>query len=131
VRAQAMAAAARAGRPHGMLSVVGVADAELEDLCRAAAAKLGGDTVCSVANLLFPTVSRAPVRPCLPGGGLAELPHARVACACCPPSAPCFPLSLPALRAPARAPNGAMHARARVSGPASRTPTHTKTRAAS
>jgi [acyl-carrier-protein] S-malonyltransferase len=59
VRAEAMAAAARAGgRPHGMLSVVGVPDAELEALCRDAAAKAGAGTVCGVANKLFPTVRR-------------------------------------------------------------------------
>ena len=53
-----MAAAARAadGRPHGMLSVVGLEDAGLEAACREAVAKLGGETVCEVANKLFPTV---------------------------------------------------------------------------
>jgi len=58
VRAEAMAAAARTGsRPHGMLSIVGLKDEELEGLCREAAEQLpGGDTVCVIANRLFPTV---------------------------------------------------------------------------
>ncbi|GBF91835.1 hypothetical protein Rsub_04940 [Raphidocelis subcapitata] len=56
VRAESMAEAARAGgRPHGMLSVVGLGDSELAALCRDAAGRLGPGTVCEVANKLFPT----------------------------------------------------------------------------
>ncbi|KIZ07315.1 (acyl-carrier-protein) S-malonyltransferase [Monoraphidium neglectum] len=56
IRAESMAAAGRAGsRPHGMLSVVGLPDGELEGICREAAEKLGPGTVCVVANYLFPT----------------------------------------------------------------------------
>lgn len=57
VRAEAMAAAAAAGRPHGMLSVVGLGDSELDSICEAAARELPPGTVCQVANRLFPTVS--------------------------------------------------------------------------
>jgi hypothetical protein len=59
VRAEAMAAAAASppgGRPHGMLSVVGLPDAELAAACEEAAGKLGPGTVCEIANYLFPTV---------------------------------------------------------------------------
>ena len=41
VRAESMAAAAAAGQPHGMLSVVGLADADLKKICDAAAAAAG------------------------------------------------------------------------------------------
>ncbi|WIA23708.1 hypothetical protein OEZ85_000395 [Tetradesmus obliquus] len=57
-RGAAMAAAAAAvapgGRSHGMLSVVGLGDADLERLCQEARQQLGGDTVCQLANYLFP-----------------------------------------------------------------------------
>lgn len=33
VRAESMAAAAGMGRPHGMLSVVGLSDADLDAIC--------------------------------------------------------------------------------------------------
>ena len=74
VRAESMAAAAAAGQPHGMLSVVGLADSDLKKICDAAAAAAGpgcvgarrgvrslatltraaSRAVCSVANYLFP-----------------------------------------------------------------------------
>lgn len=50
-----MAAASAAGRPHGMLSVIGLGDDVLEPLCAAAVARGLPDTVCQIANLLFPT----------------------------------------------------------------------------
>lgn len=50
-----MAAASAAGRPHGMLSVIGLGDDALEPLCAAAVARAPPDTVCQIANLLFPT----------------------------------------------------------------------------
>ncbi|WIA44196.1 hypothetical protein OEZ86_010517 [Tetradesmus obliquus] len=56
-RGAAMAAAAAVppgGRSHGMLSVVGLGDADLERLCEEARQQLGGDTVCQLANYLFP-----------------------------------------------------------------------------
>lgn len=53
VRAESMSAAAKAGRPHGMLSVVGLNDADLEAVCAEARAKYP-DSVCLVANYLFP-----------------------------------------------------------------------------
>ncbi len=52
-RAEAMKAAAGAGEPHGMLSVVGLSDADLEAVCAEARASRAG-AVCQVANLLFP-----------------------------------------------------------------------------
>jgi hypothetical protein len=62
-----MAAAGRAGsRPHGMLSVVGLPDGELEGICREAAEKLGPGTVCVVANYLFPTVRAQPAARLVP-----------------------------------------------------------------
>lgn len=54
VRAESMSAAATAGKPHGMLSVVGLSDDDLESICVQVKKKLGGDTVCQVANYLFP-----------------------------------------------------------------------------
>jgi malonyl CoA-acyl carrier protein transacylase len=39
-----------------MLSVVGLGDADLERLCEEARQQLGGDTVCQLANYLFPQV---------------------------------------------------------------------------
>ncbi|KAJ9531207.1 hypothetical protein QJQ45_006646 [Haematococcus lacustris] len=51
-----MAQAARTGPPHGMLSVVGLADADLQTLCQQArqAVQVEGGTVCQLANFLFP-----------------------------------------------------------------------------
>lgn len=54
VRASSMAAAAKAGRPHGMLSVVGLNDADLEKVVAEVNTKLP-DSVCRVANYLFPS----------------------------------------------------------------------------
>jgi [acyl-carrier-protein] S-malonyltransferase len=76
-----MAAAARAGgRPHGMLSVVGLGQPELEGLCREAVRKLGGGAVCVVANCLFPTVRGCLgrlgwLRVSLHGSPKTHLPH--------------------------------------------------------
>lgn len=53
VRAESMAEAAKAGRPHGMLSVVGLNDPDLEAIC-AEVNKLKPDCVCKMANYLFP-----------------------------------------------------------------------------
>jgi len=53
VRAEGMAAAAAEGEPHGMLSVVGLGDAEIEQVCKSVREKLPGQT-CQLANLLFP-----------------------------------------------------------------------------
>eukprot|EP00878_Enallax_costatus_P025741 GHUV01027567.1.p1 GENE.GHUV01027567.1~~GHUV01027567.1.p1 ORF type:complete len:570 (+),score=127.17 GHUV01027567.1:335-2044(+) len=58
-RGAAMSAAAQVlpgGRAHGMLSVVGLTDDQLERLCDEARQKIGGDTVCRIANYLFPQV---------------------------------------------------------------------------
>jgi hypothetical protein len=58
-RGAAMAAAAAVppgGRAHGMLSVVGLGDGDIERLCEDARQQLGGDTVCQLANYLFPQV---------------------------------------------------------------------------
>jgi [acyl-carrier-protein] S-malonyltransferase len=58
-RGAAMAAAAAVppgGRAHGMLSVVGLGDADIERLCEEARQQLGDDTVCQLANYLFPQV---------------------------------------------------------------------------
>lgn len=52
----AAAAVPAGGRGHGMLSVVGLSDADLDKLCREAREQLGGDTVCQIANYLFPQV---------------------------------------------------------------------------
>lgn len=54
VRAESMSAAANAGKPHGMLSVVGLSDTDLEGICSQVKQKLGKDTVCQIANYLFP-----------------------------------------------------------------------------
>jgi len=55
-RGAAMAAAARGGgRPHGMLSIIGLDDAEVEAAAAAGRAAGGPGTVCAVANRLFPT----------------------------------------------------------------------------
>ena len=54
-RGESMAAAAKLGKPHGMLSIIGLSDAVLEEVCQKARVKIGGDTVCRIANYLFPT----------------------------------------------------------------------------
>ena len=56
MRAEGMAAAARQGSAHGMLSVAGLLDEQLQGICEEVKAKLGGDTVCQLANFLFPQV---------------------------------------------------------------------------
>jgi hypothetical protein len=56
VRSQSMAAAAAQGEPHGMLSVVGLPDADLESICQQVLSELPSGTVCGVANQLFPKV---------------------------------------------------------------------------
>jgi len=53
VRAESMAEAAKAGRPHGMLSVVGLSDPDLEAIC-AEVNKIKPGCVCKMANYLFP-----------------------------------------------------------------------------
>lgn len=53
VRAESMSAAAKVGRPHGMLSVVGLSDPDLEDVCAQVRAKMP-DCTCQIANYLFP-----------------------------------------------------------------------------
>jgi len=54
VRAESMAKAAGEGEPHGMMSIVGLADRDIEAICKQVRDKLGGDTVCQMANYLFP-----------------------------------------------------------------------------
>ena len=54
-RGESMAAAAKSGKPHGMLSIIGLDDAALGPICDKARAKIGGDAVCCIANYLFPT----------------------------------------------------------------------------
>eukprot|EP00216_Chloropicon_sp_CCMP2111_P006015 CAMPEP_0198235850 /NCGR_PEP_ID=MMETSP1446-20131203/1725_1 /TAXON_ID=1461542 ORGANISM="Unidentified sp, Strain CCMP2111" /NCGR_SAMPLE_ID=MMETSP1446 /ASSEMBLY_ACC=CAM_ASM_001112 /LENGTH=537 /DNA_ID=CAMNT_0043917239 /DNA_START=83 /DNA_END=1696 /DNA_ORIENTATION=+ len=54
VRAESMAKAAEQGEPHGMLSIVGLADAAINDICMQVKQKQGGDVVCQMANYLFP-----------------------------------------------------------------------------
>eukprot|EP00890_Picochlorum_soloecismus_P003879 jgi/Picsp_1/4492/NSC_06713-R1_malonyl :acp acyltransferase len=53
VRAESMAEAAKMGDPHGMLSVVGLGDSDLEVICKEVREKMPGK-VCQVANFLFP-----------------------------------------------------------------------------
>ena len=53
VRAESMSAAAKSARPHGMLSVVGLSDADLEAVCAEAKTKVP-NSVCLIANYLFP-----------------------------------------------------------------------------
>ena len=54
MRGAHMAAAAKLGKPHGMLSIIGLDDATVEQLCAQARDKLGAGSVCQVANYLFP-----------------------------------------------------------------------------
>jgi [acyl-carrier-protein] S-malonyltransferase len=53
VRAESMAMAATMGDPHGMLTIVGLGDADLEELCKQVRDKLPGQ-ICQLANFLFP-----------------------------------------------------------------------------
>ncbi len=55
VRAESMAAAAKVG-DHGMMSVVGLGDADLEAITVQARQIVGGDCVCKITNFLFPQV---------------------------------------------------------------------------
>lgn len=43
------------GKAHGMLSVIGLDDKTMEDVCSKARTAVGGGTVCQIANYLFPT----------------------------------------------------------------------------
>ena len=52
-RAENMAACAKMGDPHGMLTVVGLGDADLENICKTVREKMPGKT-CQLANFLFP-----------------------------------------------------------------------------
>jgi hypothetical protein len=55
-----MAAAGQQGRPHGMLSVVGLSDEDIAAVCEEARSAAGGaGTVCQLANMLFPQVGKA------------------------------------------------------------------------
>ncbi|MEW5315466.1 MAG: hypothetical protein WDW38_006892 [Sanguina aurantia] len=56
-RAESMAAAAAAntqGRPHGMLSIVGLLDEDVTALCTGALVGAAPGSVCQLANYLFP-----------------------------------------------------------------------------
>ena len=55
VRGEAMAAAAKLGNPHGMLSIIGLNDDKLEPIVARARTSGGADCVCRLANYLFPT----------------------------------------------------------------------------
>lgn len=54
VRAESMAEAAQMGEPHGMLSVVGLNDSDINSICSDVKKKMGADTVIQPANYLFP-----------------------------------------------------------------------------
>ena len=54
VRGESMAAAAEAGEPHGMMSIVGLGDADVETICRKVKQQMPEGTVCQLANYLFP-----------------------------------------------------------------------------
>lgn len=54
LRAEAMQEAATNGKPGAMLSVVGLEKEKLIALCEQTRSSLGGDTVCQIANELFP-----------------------------------------------------------------------------
>ena len=53
VRAESMAEAAKMGDPHGMLSIVGLGDSDVESICKEVREKMP-DKVCQIANYLFP-----------------------------------------------------------------------------
>lgn len=55
-RGESMAAAAAIGKPHGMLSVIGLSDEDLEVICADVRKAMGSDCVCQLANYLFPQV---------------------------------------------------------------------------
>lgn len=56
VRAENMARCAKEGKPHGMLSVVGLDDDKLKKIVEDVRRERGKDAVCQLANFLFPTV---------------------------------------------------------------------------
>lgn len=49
-----MAAAAAIGDPHGMLSVIGLSDEDLEAICADVRKAMGPESICQLANYLFP-----------------------------------------------------------------------------
>eukprot|EP00239_Pterosperma_sp_CCMP1384_P002941 CAMPEP_0197849424 /NCGR_PEP_ID=MMETSP1438-20131217/12016_1 /TAXON_ID=1461541 /ORGANISM="Pterosperma sp., Strain CCMP1384" /LENGTH=532 /DNA_ID=CAMNT_0043462101 /DNA_START=62 /DNA_END=1657 /DNA_ORIENTATION=- len=53
VRAESMSAAAKMGDPHGMLTIVGLSDPDLEAICAQVRKEMPSAT-CQVANHLFP-----------------------------------------------------------------------------
>ncbi|KAL3150402.1 hypothetical protein ABBQ32_000240 [Trebouxia sp. C0010 RCD-2024] len=53
-RADSMAAAATLGKPHGMLSVVGLTDDVLEGIIKKTLSQAPAGSVCQIANFLFP-----------------------------------------------------------------------------
>ena len=57
-RGESMAAAAKLGKPHGMLSVIGLSDADLEAVINdlRSAGTIPSQDVCQLANYLFPQV---------------------------------------------------------------------------
>ena len=60
VRAESMADTARMGEPHGMLSIIGLGDGEIEAICGEIRSEMPcidqTSTVCQLANYLFPQV---------------------------------------------------------------------------
>lgn len=54
-RGESMSAAAKLGKAHGMLSVIGLDDKTMEEVCSKVRAAGGVDVVCQIANYLFPT----------------------------------------------------------------------------
>jgi len=57
VRGESMAEAAATGDPHGMLSIVGLSDKDVKDICEQTVqhfSKSGQTVVCQMANYLFP-----------------------------------------------------------------------------
>ena len=51
-----MAEAARTGQPHGMLSIIGLSDPDVDAICEDVRKRSSSDTVCQMANYLFPQV---------------------------------------------------------------------------
>ncbi|DBB12917.1 TPA: hypothetical protein ACH3X3_005670 [Trebouxia sp. C0006] len=64
-RGESMAAAATVGRPHGMLSIIGLQDEDIQDICKQALAQAPAGTICQMANFLFPQVCLQPEVACL------------------------------------------------------------------
>lgn len=60
VRAESMADTAQMGEPHGMLSIIGLGDGEIEAICSQVRSEMPyinqTPTVCQLANYLFPQV---------------------------------------------------------------------------